>query len=85
LIFSRITQGRERARQNGIRFGRKPKLTAYQRQEALEWLGAGEIQSTIARSFNVDRATISPRGTAVTGAPKVGRESSHQLFFDGAG
>jgi DNA invertase Pin-like site-specific DNA recombinase len=51
--------GRKRARQNGIRFGRKPKLTAYQRQEALERLAQGESQSTIARTFNVDRATIS--------------------------
>jgi helix-turn-helix protein len=51
--------GRKRARQNGIRFGRKPKLTAYQRQEALVRLAQGESQSTIARTFNVDRATIS--------------------------
>ena len=59
LILSRISEGRKRARQNGIKFGRKPKLTAYQRQEALERLAEGESQSTIARSFNVDRATIS--------------------------
>ena len=59
VILSRISEGRKRARQNGIKFGRKPKLTAYQRQEALERLAEGESQSTIARSFNVDRATIS--------------------------
>jgi DNA-binding NarL/FixJ family response regulator len=59
LILSRISEGRKRARQNGIKFGRKPKLTSYQRQEALERLAQGESQSTIARSFNVDRATIS--------------------------
>jgi DNA invertase Pin-like site-specific DNA recombinase len=59
LILARISEGRKRARQNGIRFGRKPKLTAYQRQEPLERLAAGESQSTIARTFNVDRATIS--------------------------
>jgi DNA invertase Pin-like site-specific DNA recombinase len=59
LILSRISEGRKRARQNGIKFGRRPKLTAYQRQEALERLAAGESQSTIARSFNVDRVTIS--------------------------
>jgi DNA-binding NarL/FixJ family response regulator len=41
------------------KFGRKPNLTSYQRQEALERLAEGESQSTIARSFNVDRATIS--------------------------
>jgi DNA invertase Pin-like site-specific DNA recombinase len=59
LILSRISEGRKRARQNGIKFGRKPKLTAYQWQEALERLAEGESQSTIARTFNVDRATIS--------------------------
>ena len=59
IILSRISEGRKRARQNGIRFGRKPKLTAYQRQEAIERLAQGESQSTIARTFNVDRATIS--------------------------
>src|SRR5262249_16344453 len=59
IILSRISEGCKRARQNGIRFGRKPKLTAYHRQEALERLAEGESQSTIARSFNVDRATIS--------------------------
>ena len=48
----------KRARQNGIKFGRTPKLSAYQRQEALERLAQGESQSTIARTFNVDRATV---------------------------
>ena len=62
LILSRITEGRKRARQNGISFGRKPKLTTYQRQEALERLAQGESQSAIARSFNVDRATFSRLG-----------------------
>jgi DNA invertase Pin-like site-specific DNA recombinase len=59
IILSRINEGKKRARQNGIKFGRKPKLTTYQRQEALERLAQGESQSTIARTFNVDRATIS--------------------------
>jgi DNA invertase Pin-like site-specific DNA recombinase len=56
---ARAAAGAKRARQNGIKFGRKPKLSAYQRQEALERLAEGESQSAIARSFNVDRATIS--------------------------
>jgi DNA invertase Pin-like site-specific DNA recombinase len=43
----------------GIRFGRKPKLTPYQRQEARERLEAGESQLAIRRSFGVDRSTIS--------------------------
>jgi DNA invertase Pin-like site-specific DNA recombinase len=59
IILSRITEGRKRAQRNGIKFGRKPKLTTYQRQEALERLAEGASQSDIARTFNVDRATIS--------------------------
>src|SRR5262249_62181459 len=35
------------------------RITSYQREEALERLAQGESRSTIARSFNVDRATIS--------------------------
>jgi DNA invertase Pin-like site-specific DNA recombinase len=31
LILSRISEGRKRARRNGTKFGRRPKLTAYQR------------------------------------------------------
>ena len=41
IILSRISEGRKRARRNGIKFGRKPKLTDYQRQEALERLAGG--------------------------------------------
>src|SRR5262245_7013644 len=52
-----MDEGRKRARQNGIKFGRKPKLTTYQRPDALERLVACESQSSVAR--NVDRATIS--------------------------
>jgi DNA invertase Pin-like site-specific DNA recombinase len=59
IILSRITEGRKRAQRNGIKFGRKPKLTIHQRQEALERLAEGASQSDIARTFNVDRATIS--------------------------
>src|SRR6516164_5688488 len=35
LIVARTTEGRQRAQQRGVSFGRKPKLTAYQQQEAL--------------------------------------------------
>ena len=52
-----MDEGRKRARQNGIKFGRKPKLTTYQRPDALERLVARESQCSVAR--NVDRATIS--------------------------
>jgi len=35
LIKSRTSEGRARAKLRGVRFGRKPKLTQFQREEAL--------------------------------------------------
>jgi len=40
------------------RFFRPPKLSAYQRQEALRRLSAGETQTDIARSYGVSHVTI---------------------------
>lgn len=40
---------------NGVQFGRKKKLTHFQRQEALARLEAGETQSVIAKTYGVDR------------------------------
>jgi hypothetical protein len=45
--------------QNGIRFGRKPKLSNFQRQEALARRGAGETLAQIARSYAVSVSMIS--------------------------
>jgi DNA invertase Pin-like site-specific DNA recombinase len=42
----------------GVKFGRPPKPNAYQRQEALRRLSAGETQTDIARSHGVSRVTI---------------------------
>jgi DNA invertase Pin-like site-specific DNA recombinase len=58
LILSRTAEGRTRAQANGVRFGRKPSLTAYQRAEALRRRAAGETLTEIARSFNVSHMTI---------------------------
>jgi DNA invertase Pin-like site-specific DNA recombinase len=41
LILARTSEGRQRAQQRGVRFGRKPKLTVHQRQEALARRAAG--------------------------------------------
>jgi DNA-binding IclR family transcriptional regulator len=41
-----------------VRFGRPTALTAFQRAEALRRHDAGEAATEIARSFNVDRATV---------------------------
>jgi DNA invertase Pin-like site-specific DNA recombinase len=59
LILSRTNEGRVRARARGVKFGRKPKLTAYQRQEALARLTQGETLTEIARSMAVSHMTIS--------------------------
>src|SRR5262249_4142100 len=48
LILSRTAEGRTRAQANGVRFGRKPSLTAYQRAEALRRRAAGETLTDIA-------------------------------------
>ena len=43
LILARTGEGRQRARERGVRLGRKPKLTPHQRREALERRERGEI------------------------------------------
>jgi len=58
LILSRTAEGRTRAKANGVRFGRHPSLTPYQRAEALRRRAAGETLVEIARSFNVSHMTI---------------------------
>jgi len=63
LILSRTAEGRTRAQTNGVRFGRKPALTAYQRAEALRRRAAGETLVEIARSFNVSHMTIARLGS----------------------
>jgi DNA invertase Pin-like site-specific DNA recombinase len=62
LILARTSEGRRRAQQRGVRFGRKPKLTAHQQQEALERRARGEALVDIARSYAVSHSTISRLG-----------------------
>ena len=59
LIRARTGEGRKRAKDRGVKFGRPSVLTAHQRQEALERLGNGEAQADLARSYGVSQATIS--------------------------
>jgi DNA invertase Pin-like site-specific DNA recombinase len=58
LIRARTGEGRKRARDRGVKFGRPRKLTPFQRQEALARLEAGETQADVARSYGVDATTI---------------------------
>jgi DNA invertase Pin-like site-specific DNA recombinase len=55
LILARTSEGRQRAQQRGVRFGRKPSLTEHQRQEALARRAAGEALVDIARSYAVSQ------------------------------
>jgi DNA invertase Pin-like site-specific DNA recombinase len=59
LIIARTSEGRARAMQNGVRFGRKPKLSAFQRKEALARRGNGETLAQIAKSYAVSVSMIS--------------------------
>ena len=54
-IKERTAAGRADAKAKGVKFGRQPKLTPHQQREA----PAGETQRSVARSYNVDQATIS--------------------------
>ena len=59
LILARTSEGRQRAKARGVRFGRKLKLTKHQREEALARREAGEALAEIGRSYNVSHSTIS--------------------------
>jgi len=59
LIRARTEEGRRRAQARGARFGRKLKLSAHQRKEALARREAGEALAEIGRSYNVSHSTIS--------------------------
>ena len=59
LIRARTSEGRARAQAQGVKMGRKPKLTAHQRREALARREQGETVTAIARSYNVSHSTIS--------------------------
>jgi DNA invertase Pin-like site-specific DNA recombinase len=59
LILSRTDEGRQRAKARGVRFGRKPKLTKHQREEALARKNNGETLTEIAKTYNVSHMTIS--------------------------
>ena len=58
-MFTRTSEGRRRAQERGVRFGRKPKLTTHQIAEALTRRQAGEALTEIGRSYNVSHSTIS--------------------------
>src|SRR2546427_1298245 len=75
VIRARTGDGRARAKSRGVKFGRPIKLTAHQRQEAMQRLAEGAVQADLARSYGVSQATISrlagdrPFAAGAVGAP----------------
>jgi DNA invertase Pin-like site-specific DNA recombinase len=59
LIRERTGEGRKRAMANGVKFGRKRKLSDFQRREAIKRRDAGERLADIAKSYAVDLSMIS--------------------------
>ena len=59
LIRERTGDGRKRAMAAGVKFGRKRKLSDYQRAEAIKRRKAGERLADIAKSYAVDISMIS--------------------------
>jgi DNA invertase Pin-like site-specific DNA recombinase len=59
LIRGRTGEGRKRAQAQGVKFGRKPKLSDFQRAEAIKRRAAGERLADIAASYAVDISMIS--------------------------
>jgi DNA invertase Pin-like site-specific DNA recombinase len=59
LIRIRTGDGRARAKADGKRLGRKPKLTPHQKEEAIRRRDEGESVRAIARTDNVSASTIS--------------------------
>lgn len=70
LLVQRTREGVAHARAQGRKSGPKPKLTLDQKRQARKLVRGGESVSSVARSFNVSRQTIS-RGIAEVDATDV--------------
>jgi DNA invertase Pin-like site-specific DNA recombinase len=57
-ILENTAQGRARARARGVKFGRKPKMSQRERQDAVTRLEAGEPKAQVAEAFKVSGRTI---------------------------
>jgi DNA invertase Pin-like site-specific DNA recombinase len=59
LIHARTSEGRERAKAQGVKMGRPPKLTPHQIKEAIKRRDKdGETLAEIGKSYNVSGWTI---------------------------
>lgn len=59
LIAERTAEGRARAKRDGRRLGRKPKLNAHQRRAVMDMRAEGQNNAEIARILGVSRSTVS--------------------------
>ena len=59
LITERTRAGVKAAKSRGVKFGRKPKLTAQQKRHARQLLEQGQTVQEVADLLNVHRMTIS--------------------------
>jgi DNA invertase Pin-like site-specific DNA recombinase len=79
LIRARTGEGRERAKANGVKMGRKPKLTDHQKREAIKRRDHGEeTLAEIGRSYNVSGWTISrlsPKSHPISFPPTIRRKT----------
>src|SRR5690348_462527 len=58
-ILELRARGRADAEAKGVKFGRKPTLALHHQREARARIDAGEAPRSVARSCNVNQATIS--------------------------
>src|ERR1700730_2887162 len=58
-IIKRTGEGRQIARDKGVKMGRKPKLTPHLIKEARQRIAKGEKTRDLAKSYGVSRSTIS--------------------------
>jgi len=58
LILARTNEGRQRAMAKGVKFGRKPKLSPFQVQQAKTLVEDGKSQTEVGRLLGVSHQTI---------------------------
>ena len=58
LIAERRTEGIEKAKKNGVKFGRREKLNTAQLQELRDAYGAGEPRRVLMQRFDISKSTF---------------------------
>ena len=80
LIGERTHAGLDAAKARGVKFGRKPKLTRQQGQQAVKLIAHGERPADVAASFHVGRTTLyRALAEAVESRPEFAKELPRSL------